>query len=237
MHNIFKNKEVIFIDMGNTLLDFHQGPTDDEKDLLGLQNMASYLETIGINISAEELKKKFLDQLYGKFHLREEQLIEIDVKEILASFLEFDEKQFKELIRAYYKPYKEHIVIHQGASDLLKALKESNKKIGIISNCYLPSFVYKEIFKAVGLDGYIDSYTFSYDHMIRKPRLELFEKAMELYDYPKEEMLMIGDGFKPDVLGSSGVGIESIWYNHKKREQKEEAKHLKLMVHQLNELL
>jgi putative hydrolase of the HAD superfamily len=129
------------------------------------------------------------------------------------------------------------VIVHKGGEELLSGLKNMNKKVGIISNCYLPSFVYKEIFIEVGLDKYIDSYTFSYDHKIRKPRHELYEKAFEFYDVPKKKMLMIGDGFKPDILGSSDVGIDAIWYNHKRREQKQKAMHLKLMIHQLDELL
>lgn len=237
MHKIFDCKDVVFIDMGNTLLDFHQGLSDDDKDLIGLNNMSEYLKSIGLNVSVDTLKKEFLDLLYNKFHLREEQLIEIDVKEILDGFLVIEEHAFMSLMRSFYKPYKDDVIVHKGGEELLSGLKDMNKKVGIISNCYLPSFVYKEIFIEVGLDKYIDFYTFSYDHKIRKPRHELYEKAFELYDVPKKKMLMIGDGFKPDILGSSDVGIDAIWYNHKRREQKQKTMHLKLMIHQLDELL
>jgi len=233
MHKIFDNKDYIYFDMGNTLLDFHQGLTDDQKDLIGLNNMSSYLESLGIKISANECKSKFLDVLYSKFHLREAELIEIDVYEILRTFLDLRADQEDQLLKAFYRPYGDYINVHDGALDLLKVLKEQKKYIGIVSNCFLPAFIYQEIFKETGLDDYIEDYTFSYTYKIRKPNPELFKYA---FKKPYEKCLMIGDGFKPDILGSNQLGVDSIWYNHKKRRQ-ETAKHLKLTIESLRELI
>lgn len=233
MHRIFDDKKYIFIDMGNTLLDYHQHLTDDEKDTIGLNKMSDYLQSLGMTLTAHGIREKFLDKLYGQFHLREEQLIEIDVYKIIRSFLRLEPNQEDELLRCFYSAYREHIVVHEGARALLQSLKEHQKFIGIISNCYLPAFLYEEIFEDQGLDDYIDSYTFSYTYGIRKPNPILFSKA---FVYDNDQSIMIGDGFKPDILGSSNLGIESIWYNHKKCPHKK-AECLRLTVTSLTELL
>lgn len=219
--------------MGNTLLDFHQGLTDDEKDHIGLKNMCVYLKSQGLSYSVEVLKEKFLDVLYGQFHLRESQLIEIDVREILNHFIELSDNQQNDLLRVFYRPYADYVVVHEGAKDLLSELKKRGKYIGVVSNCFLPAFIYKEIFKRTGLDDFIDDYTFSYTYKIRKPNPDLFKLAFQ-YDY--SESIMIGDGFKPDIKGSGQLGVDSIWYNHKMRSIKA-TPHLKLIITSLLELL
>lgn len=232
MHKIFDNKDYIYFDMGNTLLDFHQGLTDDGKDIIGLDNMSQYLNSIGLSIAPDTCKRKFLDVLYSKFHLRESQLIEVDVYKILRSFLTLNQDQEDQVLRHFYQAYRQDVVLHDGALDLLRQLKKQGKYIGIISNCFLPAFIYKEIFEISGLDDYIDDYTFSYTHKIRKPNPDLFRYA---FKKPYDKCLMIGDGFKPDVLGSNQLSVDSIWYNHKMR-RPESAEHLKLTIQSLSEL-
>lgn len=225
------------MDMGNTLLDFHKGPSDEQKDMMGLSYMSNYLKSLRYDVSVDTLKKYFLDVLYTQFHLREEALIEIEVEKILRTFLSLNELEMEALIRCFYLPYKAHVVLHDGANDLLEKLHLSDKIVGIISNCFLPSFVYKEIFADVGLDQWIDSYTFSYDYKIRKPRAELYNEAFKQYDVLKTDMIMIGDGYKPDILGTSALGVDAIWYNHKREVVNEKARHLVLEIHSLKDLL
>lgn len=233
MHKIFEKKTHVYFDMGNTLLDFHQGHTDDEKDKLGLVAMSSYLSSLGLSIKPDIIKSKFLTPLYNKFHLRERDLIEIDVYPLLRDIVDLEDEHYDNLCRAFYSAYMKEVVVHDYALDLLKDLKDHGKYIGIISNCFLPAFIYEEVFKSCGLDDYIDDYTFSYTYKIRKPQADLFHHAFKA---DKSEMLMVGDGFKPDVLGSSDLGVESIWYNHKGKPGAG-AKHLLIEVASLETLL
>ncbi len=39
-----KKIEVFLFDMGNTLLDFHKGKTDKEKDYLGIERLRDYIQ-------------------------------------------------------------------------------------------------------------------------------------------------------------------------------------------------
>ncbi len=212
-----KNKKMIFFDMGNTLLDFHIGQSDDEKDNLGLIAVSKYLESVDIKLSLSEIRKRFLEPLYSQFHLRVSELIEIDVDPYLDHLGQLSEHQKQEVLRAFYSEYKKTVVINEGALELLKHFKNASYKIGVISNCFLPAFLYKEIFVDKGLDDYIDDYTFSYTYGIRKPNPKLFEIALEKNQLRSDEALMIGDGLKPDISGSGQLGIESIWYNNKNK--------------------
>ena len=51
-----------------------------------------------------------------------------------------------------------------------------------------------------------------------KPAPEIFNYALGLLGVEKNEVVMIGDNPKTDILGASKVGIDSIWINHHGRE-------------------
>ena len=53
--------KVIFFDMGNTLLHFHYGKSDDEKDMQGLIYLTKYLKKFNANITFDEVKNDFYE--------------------------------------------------------------------------------------------------------------------------------------------------------------------------------
>lgn len=238
MHSILATKEVVFFDMGNTLLDFHKRFTDEEKDAMGLKEMQLYLNRKGIVLSLDELKSRFLDPFYGQFHRRIKELVEIDVMPYIDQLGDFTSLEKDELVTCFYSPYLKYVQVNEGALDLLKQLKNAGKIIGVISNCFLPSFLYKKAFEMKRLSPYIDGYTFSYSLMLRKPRRELFLSALNQFNVSADKTIMIGDGFKPDILGADAVGIDSIWYNvHQRPLPSNSPKRLLSVITHFNDLL
>lgn len=51
-----------------------------------------------------------------------------------------------------------------------------------------------------------------------KPDPSLFEHALGLMGVNKDEVIMVGDNLKTDILGASRIGMDSVWIN---REQKQ----------------
>lgn len=233
---LIENKSVYFFDMGNTLLDFHQGMTDDEKDQVGLRYLKEALEMMQVKVSLESLNDNFLKPLNDYGILRLKTLKEVDVSPLLKQYGDFSKTEILNLIKAFYKAYKESIVINSNAQSLLAYLKSKGKRIGIISNCYLPGLVYQDIFKETGLDDYIDFYVFSYDVTYRKPRKEIFLEAIKKAGFPLEACLMVGDGLKPDILGAETIGLDSVWYNPYHRPQNHACRLLKGVIDDFEQL-
>lgn len=50
-----------------------------------------------------------------------------------------------------------------------------------------------------------------------KPDPSIFEHALEIVDLKAEDVLMVGDNLMTDILGSSKVGIQSVWINREKK--------------------
>lgn len=217
-----KNKLVIF-DMGNTLLHFHKGIfSDDEKDLIGLTCLSSYLEKrYQIKVSISQLKTEFLDKWYGDFYLRKEKLIELDFNKylkdviVLNGFEDSNINYFK-CMEIFYSQYIEDSVSSKGALEVLKYLKVKGYTIKIISNCILHDDIYKNVFKKHNLDMFIDEYIFSYSRKIRKPNPLLFKEAIRDYKGDIKDVIMVGDSLEADINSAQRIGFKVIWLTNGK---------------------
>jgi len=216
-----KNIKLVIFDMGNTVLNFHSGcHTDDEKDLMGLEHMKNYIfEKTGKIIDITRIKMDFLDKWYSDFYKRKE-LIELDVREYLNSFLKKNEielefEQHFELMREFYKEYSNEVVMAPKLMDILKKLENEKIKVVIASNCILFDEIYIEIFRNLDIEKYIDKFVFSYSRKIRKPDSRIFIEIMGNYDFEPNEIIMVGDSFNADIEPAIKLGMKTIWFNRK----------------------
>jgi putative hydrolase of the HAD superfamily len=94
---------------------------------------------------------------------------------------------------------------------------------------------YRKI-KKIGLEKYCDKLVTSEETGHEKPHPYIFISALNKLGLRADEVCMIGDNFKKDILGSAALGIESIWFNH---EDKQESHNDKLIteVKSFNEIL
>jgi len=79
--------KVIFFDMSNTLLYFHHGKSDREKDLQGLKYLTKHLNKINPNITLKEIECDFFDKWMCGIKLRKEKFIEYPIEDFLNNFL------------------------------------------------------------------------------------------------------------------------------------------------------
>ncbi len=96
---------------------------------------------------------------------------------------------------------------YDDAFETLELLKSLGIKIGLISNLATP---YKKPFFDCGLDKYIDTAIFSCDFGVMKPDPGIYLHIAEALDVNVNEMLMIGDHYRSDVVGATNVGMKAI---------------------------
>lgn len=212
--------ELVIFDMGNTLLNFHAGQTDDEKDAIGLHRMQHYLEShYDSSISLETLTNDFYKPWLADFHLRETG-IELDVysymrKALVSEALMLSDQELLNLMKVFYSPYKESVVIAPWVLPVLQMLKKQGIHMAIASNCILPDEIYIEIFEHLGLASYIDKFVFSYSRCIRKPDHRLFNEILTFFNTKPQRALMVGDSLKADIKPADSLGLKTIWYKMK----------------------
>lgn len=212
--------KVIFFDMGNTLLHFHYGNSDEEKDEQGLIYLTRYLNKFNSSITIDEVKNIFFKSWIEGMEDRTTTYKEYPIEDFLNNFLSaYNIKlHINECIKAineFYTEYRENVFFEDNIYDILKSIKDKGYKIGIISNtCYYDE-VMKECFKKAGIYELIDNFTFSYSLRIGKPNVKIFKIAIEAMEVFPEESLMIGDNLKSDIKPALDLGMKTIWLNNK----------------------
>lgn len=116
--------------------------------------------------------------------------------------------------------------------DSLEFFKQNTTPVYILSN--IDTFDIKTAieFHKLKVSGLITSE----DVKSYKPRPEMFERALELSNLSKDEVLHIGDSLLSDVNGAMSIGIKSVWINRNNKEFKGENKP-NYIIRKLDELL
>lgn len=216
--DILKSKKVIFFDMGNTLLHFHEGISDDEKDERGLKYLTDYLKNYNENITFDEVKIEFFDKWVFACSLRKKNLTEYPIEEFLNNLMRKYNSTLTltECIKAmniFYTEYRNYVCIEEGVINTLKNLKRKGFKLGIISNSSQYDEVMIECFKKAGIHEFIDNYTFSYYLKVSKPKREIFEAALKKMNSSPHDAVMIGDNLNADIKPAKELGMNAIWLN------------------------
>ncbi|AUH44265.1 HAD family hydrolase [Streptomyces sp. CMB-StM0423] len=88
------------------------------------------------------------------------------------------------------------------AAAVLRGLRERRVRVGVVSNI---GWDLRPVFRAHGLDAYVDAYTLSYEHGVQKPDARLFRVACEAVGRAPEDVLMVGDDRRADG-GATALG-------------------------------
>lgn len=98
-------------------------------------------------------------------------------------------------------------VTFPNAVSTLKALKEKDIRIAVVSNVATPC---KLPFYRLGLDKLCDTIIFSCELGIAKPDPGIYEAALSSLGIDGRDTIMVGDSLRSDVVGPSACGIKGI---------------------------
>lgn len=213
------NIKVVFFDMGNTLLHFHRGKPDDEKDKQGLIYLTKYLNKFDKNITLDDVKNIFYKDWMDGIKDRKVTFKEYPIEYFLNTFMKkynikLELNECIEAINLFYTEYRESVYYESNIHDTLKIVKGLGYKIGVISNtCYYDE-VMKECFKKAELLELIDCFTFSYSLKCGKPDKKIFKAALKKMDALPNESIMVGDNLNSDIKPAQELGMHTIWFKN-----------------------
>lgn len=191
------NAKVLFFDMGNTLLHFHHGQTDEEKDAQGLLYLTKFLHNFYPNITISDVSNGFLlpwlEGIKDRNTIHKEYPIEGFLNDFLIDYnINLTINECIEAIHLFYTKYREQILFEVNLADTLQGIRDKGYKLGVISNtCYYDE-VMKECFKAAKIYDLIDHFTFSYSLGLGKPNIQIFKIALTAMNVLPEDSIMIG---------------------------------------------
>lgn len=123
-----------------------------------------------------------------------------------------DEVLAEELAVLFPEERKKHIYLYDETIEVLNALKGKYKLLMLTNGS--PDLQHMKLSYSPEIAPYFDHIVISGDFGQGKPSVDIFNYALSLLDVEKDEVLMVGDNPKTDILGASCVGIDSVWINH-----------------------
>ncbi|MFF7353761.1 HAD family hydrolase [Streptomyces filipinensis] len=101
-------------------------------------------------------------------------------------------------------------VPYPDAAEVLRSLRERGIGVGVVSNV---GWDLRPVFRAHGLDPYVDAYVLSYEHGVQKPDPRLFSVACAALGADPRQVLMVGDSREADG-GAAALGCRVHFVDH-----------------------
>lgn len=203
-------KSSIFFDVGNTLLFPYPSITDICLEILKSEGMNAEREKIDLALrKAEDFydKQYFQDDTFWASEKRISNLW-VDLYSMVIREVGFKLKANSVSKKIYNEFGKtSRWKLYDEVIEVLKILKNKNKKLGVISN-WDSRLV--DILLGLGLGKYFDFIISSANVNNHKPTPGIFELALERAGVMAREAVHVGDHYYADVIGARAVGIAPV---------------------------
>ncbi len=206
-------------DLYGTLVDIDV----DETDKRVWEHMRQFYGYYGALYEVEELHRAYLESVrdrnerlekeYAKKY-RHESHPEILYEEVFGGLYEdkgiVPERQLILYTAQMFRACSvRSIRLYAHAKELLEALRAAGKKVYLLSNAQRIFTEYE--MRYLGIYDLFDGIQISSDHGCKKPDERFFRILLERHALQPEESLMIGNNRYDDIMGASGVGMDSFY--------------------------
>jgi putative hydrolase of the HAD superfamily len=200
----------IFIDLDDTIWDFHENARLSLADMYADRNLGRYFSNFEEFFSIYAKKNIELWEAYGKGEITKDFLMAERFRYPLARMGVNDQELAEEIGHQYLDilPTKTALMPH--AIEMLDYLS-AKYPLTIISNGFT-EVQYKKI-RSSNIGHYFSHMVLSEAAGALKPDKRIFEYAMQLNgcNNPKE-CIMIGDSYEADIVGAQNAGIDQVYY-------------------------
>jgi putative hydrolase of the HAD superfamily len=216
--------EAVLFDLGHTLMDW----TWDD-DLLVAGHRAG-LEAIG------HARPALVSSMTARY-LREAQLQnweaaeEVEYPGLVRTMLadvgvEVDDAEIVRFLDAEHAAWGPARKVGSMSEALLDSLRDRGLKTGLVSNAWDPRWLLERDLAEMNLLERLDAIVFSSDVGIRKPRPEIFYRALDELGVEPERAVFVGDRLEADVRGARDLGmttVQAMWFRAEESEDGFEA--------------
>ena len=214
-------RAVIF-DLGNTLMYPVAPDLWPEVIQRGNRALMDYLCNLNIlaDTECDNFMLEFNQRLHQYYDERDKQMIETStflvLKELLAEkgYIDISDSVIRESLDEHYAVTQKNWQLEDDTISCLNTLQEQNYKMGLVSN----AGDHRDVLQLVDkfeLDPYFEFVLTSAGCGYRKPHQKIFQLALEKVNARAEEVAMVGDTLKADILGANKSGMYSIWITHR----------------------
>lgn len=203
--------KAILIDIDDTILDFKKS------------SKKAFINTIkDFNLTYKDEYFSYFEQINSDLW-RDQKLGKISIKNLFkkrsAMMIEYlglgvDNNFFTE---TFSENLSHQAILVDGIEDLLSYLNNKYKLYAASNSVYKRQV---SRLKKANLYNFFDGIFVSDTLGYEKPDGKFFEKIIDQIDFNKNEVIMIGDSLKSDIVGAKNAQIKSIWFSEKDTENK-----------------
>jgi HAD superfamily hydrolase (TIGR01549 family) len=203
----------ILIDLGDTLV--HLDRPWDEVFHANFESMYNYLTKLGLRLDHDRFAQTFVRIFEDAASKADLYKIEIPMQEIIEKVLRKSRLEVlgvnlvQNAMEEFYGPEVEAWQVYPDTVETLAALRNDGFRMGLISNAKSDWAVHA-ILQRRGIDRFFDVVVTSAQLRVRKPRPDIFNRALAGLDAKASETVFIGDSLEADILGARSLGIKSI---------------------------
>lgn len=209
----------ILLDIDNTLYDYNITHVFAKNKVLEYCMSELNLSKAEINIAYEKARKQVHIELSETAASHNRLLYFQKMSEILGIN---PMKYGFEIYNVYWDSFLKVLKPFEETYELLEKYKN---KICLVTDL-TAQIQYRKI-KKLGLEKYCEKLVTSEEAGREKPHPYMFMMALQKLDLRADEVCMIGDSFKKDIIGATSMGISTIWFNHESKYESYEDKLIK----------
>ncbi len=226
-----KQYKCIFIDLDDTLWDFHTNARLSLQLMFDQRNLNQHFESFDAFFAIYAKRNIELWEAYGKGEISKEFLMAERFRYPLSQMGLNDEALAEEIGNEYLDILPTQTTLMPHAREVLDYLS-AKYPLSIISNGFV-EVQHKKI-KSSNLGSYFEHIILSEAAGALKPDPAIFHYALKQNNCKIENAIMIGDNYAADITGAKAAGIDQVYYplpHHLKENQS--ATHI---IHSLLEL-
>ncbi|MCD8007297.1 MAG: HAD family hydrolase [Oscillospiraceae bacterium] len=198
-------KTCIF-DFYGTLCDIR---TDETKDELW-EKLSLFYKFYGADYSPDELK----DSYFRTVSELETRFSEIQIEQVFRKLFEEKGVRADDTLTLHSGQFFrilsiEHLRLYDGAKEMLGRLRESGRKVYLLSNAQRIFTEYE--LKSLGIYDCFNDIFISSDHNCKKPDIEFYNKLLDKHNIDVSTAIMIGNDGVCDIQGGKAVGLHTMY--------------------------
>jgi len=207
----------VLFDYGHTLVDFRR---TEEALLAAYEEIRSRIEA-ALYIEAPEVGH-LIDRVAGEVDRRVGESYEARRMEELDLVATFDEvlsatlgltvpaDVVRHVVALDHSAYSKTITVSEETLSVLRALRERDLSLGLVSNVTLLPQLMRADLDALGILPLLDETTFSSEVGTRKPDEAIFRSALGELGVDAADAVFVGDRLLDDVGGAQSVGMRTV---------------------------
>lgn len=121
-----------------------------------------------------------------------------------------------EMYETYWTYILEHMILREGAAELLEICGDRGIKIGVCSD--LTAHIQHRKLRALGIASQIDALVTSEEVGVEKPDPRMFALILKKLRCGPEQALFVGDSLMRDIQGAEKAGLRALWLGGVDRE-------------------